>query len=371
MCTVVLILGLLSEPALSMMLAPCLFASVKGGTSEKGGFATEERDGANASNMNQLFAGSRAFTDKRRSKACAHSIVSDYRLQLRAASNRYTSAIGRSSTQHMDQHFLLKKNGDPVMARREECILSLLRREPWVPELVCPLFEGELLLRKAGQPLDHTNLPRSWRTQVERITAGLRSHGIAHNDIWKTRFRPGRKPLMAELVVERDTITLLDFNTATINGSFAVCQGMTDAYNNKGDDGAAWKGGHGWQYKIHMDARVLYTVLNAMVAANQTIERYRTVGINAQLGWCRATDAAGLDDAHQVPDLSAARQVTDSDWRCLKNATVIPLHCPSVLPNTTKWKHKSFHQADYSELCSCVCVGRKPTTRPTRPHGLA
>ena len=111
-----------------MMLAPCLFASVKGGTSEKGGFATEERDGANASNMNQLFAGSRAFTDKRRSKACAHSIVSDYRLQLRAASNRYTSAIGRSSTQHMDQHFLLKKNGDPVMARREECILSLLRR---------------------------------------------------------------------------------------------------------------------------------------------------------------------------------------------------------------------------------------------------
>ena len=37
MCIVVLILSLLSEPALSMMLAPCLFASVKGGTSEKGG----------------------------------------------------------------------------------------------------------------------------------------------------------------------------------------------------------------------------------------------------------------------------------------------------------------------------------------------
>ena len=53
MCIVVLILGLLSEPALSMMLAPCLFASVKGGTSEKGGgkhrpdsfaFATGKRD---------------------------------------------------------------------------------------------------------------------------------------------------------------------------------------------------------------------------------------------------------------------------------------------------------------------------------------
>ena len=73
----------------------------------------------------------------------------------------------------------------------------------------------------------------------------------------------------------------------------------------------------------------------------------------------------------EAAHLSAARQVTDSDWRCLKNATVIPLHCPSVLPNTTKWKHKSFHQADYSELCSCVCVGRKLTTRPTRPHGLA
>ena len=48
-----------------------------------------------------------------------------------------------------------------------------------VPELLCPLFEGrELLLRKAGQPLDHTNLPRSWRTQVKRITAGLHSHGM-------------------------------------------------------------------------------------------------------------------------------------------------------------------------------------------------
>ena len=55
-------------------------------------FATEERDGANASNMNQLFAGSRAFTDKRRSKACAHPIVSDYRLQLRTASNRYITS---------------------------------------------------------------------------------------------------------------------------------------------------------------------------------------------------------------------------------------------------------------------------------------
>ena len=116
------------------------------------------------------------------------------------------------------------------MAQREECVLSLLRREPWVPELVCPLFEGrELLLPKAGQPLDHTNLPRSWRTQVKRITAGLRSNGIAHiNDIWKKRFRPGRKPLMAELVVNRDTITLLDFNTATINGSFAVTLSRDD-----------------------------------------------------------------------------------------------------------------------------------------------
>lgn len=117
------------------------------------------------------------------------------------------SPLGRSSTQHMDQRFVLKTMGDPVMARREECVLSLLRREPWVPELLCPLFEGrELLLRKAGQPLDHTNLPRSWRTQVKRITAGLHSHGIAHNDIWKKRFHPGMKPLMAELVVERDTM---------------------------------------------------------------------------------------------------------------------------------------------------------------------
>ena len=108
------------------------------------------------------------------------------------------------------------------------------------------------------------------------------------------------------------------------------------------------------------DARDLYTMLNATAAENHIIERYRTIGINAQPRWCRAKEAAGSNDAHQAPDLSAVRQVTDSDWRCLKNAT----HCHSTTLITV---HQSYQMTPSTQQitlnCAAVCASASCQTR--------
>ena len=130
------------------------------------------------------------------------------------------STIGRSSLRYMGSSVLLKVPRDLQMAIREDCVLRMLQDQSYAPGLICAAG-NMLLLQHAGRKLSYTNLPIDYHVQAKRILSDLASRGLQHNDIWKNN--TSIPPFEIEILEDNGLLKVVDFGTATLNGSFALC----------------------------------------------------------------------------------------------------------------------------------------------------
>lgn len=200
------------------------------------------------------------------------SIISLQRADQRASP---TSTQAR----YFHPNYMLKLSADGDASRREACALRLMEGEA-VPHVVCSAGSA-LLLNNVGEPLGVHNLPLDYGQQAASIIRAMRVRGIRHNDIWKDDARMQTKFATELLVDKSGRLSLVDFNTATINGSYACASGMRTTALDAEED---------FRFKPSIDEDVLH-VLNALHAVNRTFERYKAEGLpRARHGICAFSD---------------------------------------------------------------------------------
>ena len=62
-------------------------------------------------------------------------------------------------------------------------------------------------------------MPANYHQQIKQMLSGLAARGLQHNDIWKNNLAAA--PFKLELQLK-----LVDFGTATLNGSYVLCSGV-------------------------------------------------------------------------------------------------------------------------------------------------
>lgn len=131
-------------------------------------------------------------------------------------------------------------------SHREVCIYKSLTAAgvAWAPQVLCSSYlsqgGGVILMSHAGDPVSSANLPADYQAQAHRIFADMRALKIAHNDIVKMPVHRTDPPYMPrsrvpggaweyitpwgglglEVMVRNSSLILIDYNWATINGSF-------------------------------------------------------------------------------------------------------------------------------------------------------
>ena len=93
------------------------------------------------------------------------------------------SVSGMTSKRFANARLVLKVTDDVHMARREACVLRVLRGAA-VPSLLCSMGHV-LLMENVGEPVTAANLPLDYREQTSAILSSLRRNHVEHRDIWK------------------------------------------------------------------------------------------------------------------------------------------------------------------------------------------
>ena len=120
------------------------------------------------------------------------------------------------------QHVIKIGRNDHHLTRREACVVRKLAGGPGIPRLVGASHNDTLLVfANAGTPLGLSNMPSDYREQVEATLEHLAAHRVKHNDIWKNDKRMENQFIVELLVGGDGHLTLIDYNTATVNGSYA------------------------------------------------------------------------------------------------------------------------------------------------------
>jgi hypothetical protein len=189
---------------------------------------------------------------------------------------------GGTSTRFGNGRFVVKVALDPELGRREACVLRRLDGGGIVPRLVCAA-DDVLVMEHAGAALTVANIPHDYRLQMERILAFMASRGVAHNDLWKADPRQLTRTAVELLVDSGGRLRVVDFNVATVNGSYACVAG--------GRDKALLPHVMLW-FTPAPDVGVL-KVLDAIHMTNRTLEGYG-FGARASPGICRAEQLDAL-----------------------------------------------------------------------------
>ena len=194
--------------------------------------------------------------------------------------------LGTTSVRWMNDRYVLKigVTKHRLLAARDACVLRLMSGGSSAPRMLCDnaLAEGALLTEHAGRPLTIHNIPRDYRKQAEAILEDMSSRGIAHHDLFKADASSAFK--VEFLVDSVGKMRVVDFGTASVNGSFRCEVGMIDSI---------FKTSHGpynASFPEVQDLDVL-SVLDAMHRANQSMESYSAAGIVAQVGVCNYDNA--------------------------------------------------------------------------------
>ena len=187
------------------------------------------------------------------------------------------STTGLTSKRFLNERFVLKVVDDEHMARREACILNILGRASSVPKLYCAA-RNLVLMENVGAPLTVTNLPHDYRKQAVALLADLRASHVQHNDLWKND--KGSASLFAtELLVDQSgRMRAIDFNTATVNGSYKCAPGIRPT---------ALPASYDHKFVPSEDAKII-TLLDALSTASLTLKSYHQAGVErVRLGLCR------------------------------------------------------------------------------------
>lgn len=113
--------------------------------------------------------------------------------------------------------------------RREMCIYRTLNAHgvSWTPKMLCADNMFAMIMTHAGRPLTSANIPRDYRAQFDSMLHDMTLVGVEHNDL-----KHDARHLTVdshghwtypklELRVDGDRMVMLDFNMATINGSYS------------------------------------------------------------------------------------------------------------------------------------------------------
>ena len=213
------------------------------------------------------------------------------------------SISGMTSKRFQNERYVLKISDDNHMARREACLLRILRGTA-VPAVICSR-DQLLLMENAGEQLTSFNLPYDYREQAEAVLMDLRRRGVTHGDIWKHGADLNAPSLFTVdvLVNRKGRMTLIDFNTGTVNGSYACERGIRPT---------ATKEAFAHSFTPSDDSHML-AVLDAQYLVNRTIATYeRALGARVRRvrhGICRresmpalaAVDPLSRDIIHLEP----------------------------------------------------------------------
>ena len=194
---------------------------------------------------------------------------------------------GMTSKRFVNPRLVLKVADDAHQARRDACILKILRDSGRVPNLLCSR-EHVTVMENAGEPLTAANLPADYREQAQHILSSLRHAHIAHNDIWKANLNSPSLFAVEMTVDAAGKLRLVDFNTASLNGSYSCSAGIRDT---------AVKDKFASSFVPSVDEHVL-DVLHAMYRSRHVMSTYLQDGLHARHGLCRreaVAPSAALD----------------------------------------------------------------------------
>lgn len=91
---------------------------------------------------------------------------------------------------------------------REVAMLLKLRGFLHVPKIMAVDVDNhDIYMEYGGEPVDQTNLPNNWRSQVKEIIDGFKARGIQHNDIKN-----------AEVLVQDGVLKIVDYGWASTYG---------------------------------------------------------------------------------------------------------------------------------------------------------
>ena len=189
--------------------------------------------------------------------------------------DRLGDTEGFTSTRFGNSRYIVKLGDDPELMRREACVLRRLAGGDAVPVLVCAA-DFLIVMENAGTPLTTRNIPLDYRPQAEQLLEFFASRDVAHNDLWKADPRMRTLYKVEFLVSSGGRLRAIDFNTGTVNGSYACVPGgrttalkaFLERYFTPTSDGDVLK------------------VLDAMFLANRTLESYAAKNITAMHGVC-------------------------------------------------------------------------------------
>lgn len=120
--------------------------------------------------------------------------------------------------QFQDSHLSKEES----MQKEIECLLQLYR-QPCFPTLLS-VGQQSIYLSYCGIPLTLHNLPKSWKSQLLKITNILEERKIFHNDIYIENF-----------LIKCKTIHLVDFGHATINSESYPFKNIKTEYIDQHD----------------------------------------------------------------------------------------------------------------------------------------
>ena len=204
---------------------------------------------------------------------------------------------GRSSTRFSNERHVLKLAPDAHMVRREACTLRLLQGTGVVPKLRCA--NGHVLVtERVGTPLSEVNLPSDYREQLLRILQMMSAHGVSHNDLWKEHDLELPSLFSTELTVDGGgKLHVIDFNTATVNGSYACEVGVRPTALPP----------HLSKYFIPSSDEGAMQVLDAMATVNRKLHSYTESigsGWNVRVGICRLSTGWSLPSRLSCADVT-------------------------------------------------------------------
>ena len=107
--------------------------------------------------------------------------------------------------------------------RREICVLQILQQFDWCPRLLSYNLTAKTLTTSfVGTKVNEFNMPPSYRSQFQNILSDMQSVGVSHNDIFAEHMDK------IDVMVKNEKLYLIDFGWASVNGSFATCDGVVD-----------------------------------------------------------------------------------------------------------------------------------------------
>lgn len=201
------------------------------------------------------------------------------------------TGLGTTSVQFMNDRYVFKRGRYPhaTMVDRDACILNTMSGN-YVPRVLCST-RGMMLTERVGRPLTVHNIPHDYRVQAEVILAAMASRGVEHHDLFKSD--SGSAFMVEFLLDSAGKLSAIDFGTGSINGSVS-CNAPPHLFGTRN-----------LGFTQHQDSAIL-SVLDAMYAANRSLETYRSAGISVQIGVCKLVDVihllplppAGVDGSH-------------------------------------------------------------------------